>query len=66
MLRLALAQPLEIALGDEAFDIAMADVELAVFSEGDGSGISVSCLRLTAIGKQCFIPGATLCLSRGS
>jgi hypothetical protein len=35
--RISLAQPLEIALGDEAFDVALSDVELAVFGEGDGA-----------------------------
>jgi len=35
--RISLAQTLEIALSDEAFDVALSDVELAVFGEGDGA-----------------------------
>jgi hypothetical protein len=37
----SLAQPLKIALRNQAFHVAMADVELAVLRQGDGSvGVS--------------------------
>lgn len=37
------AQALEVSLCDQAFHVTLADVELAVFREGDGSALLRQC-----------------------